>query len=138
MRLAILVAAMLCAGCSCWTAEHAQDPKCVVVHEIVDCTESGALSLLPSLIPLFTDLLSNQANIDGNAIETRLEAMGYKDGGCLLAALEAAFVGSPKASVETAKKAQSIHGLLVRWKQKHGTETVKFKVIGPNGLPTYQ
>jgi hypothetical protein len=140
MRLAILFVALSSASCACWSADHAQDPKCVAVRDVVDCTKDAALS---AIVPMFADLLAG-ANADWNSVESqitqRLTQMGFKDGGCLLASLEAEFMAkAPQQSVsgakatQTAKQVDSVHSLMTSWRQQHGAENVRFKVVTSNG-----
>jgi hypothetical protein len=143
MRLPLLFIALLSTSCACWTAEHAQEPKCVAVHDVVDCTKDAVIS---TMVPMFADLLQG-ANADWATIQSqisqRLTQMGFKDGGCLLASLEAEFMaktpqqaGASAKATETAQRADSVHTLMTSWKQKHGADNVRFKVVTSDGQET--
>lgn len=124
---------MMCqSSCACWTPEHAQDPHCIAVRSVVDCTKDTALAAVTGM---FSDLLASQGNWDAikGQVNSRLINLGFKDGGCALASIEAEFLGKPRASPEMAHKTEGIHGLMVAWKKEHHAEDIRFKVRTSDG-----
>ena len=123
-------------GCACWQPAHAQDKQCVVLHQVIDCTETAAATLGPILAGILSAfVLQGNVSVDWTAIEQYLEAAGIRDGGCLLAQLENDIIGKAQGSPEKMERAKVVGNVFRTWKEKMGVSDVKFRVIGLDGKP---
>ena len=120
-------------GCACWQPEHKNDPKCIVVRQIVDCTTDAIKDMGPVVAGLIGGLINGNTNVDWDMVLSRLEGAGIKDAGCILANLENDFMTKPAASPEYAQRAKMVHDGFASWKAKHGLADAKFKVKSNGG-----
>lgn len=134
LRLFLATLPLLFAGCACWQPQHAQDKACVVLRQVVDCTETAAVTVGPALAGLVQSLVTG-GQMDWSKVESIAESLGFKDGGCFLAQLENDFTSQAGAAPGSAmaKHAQSASNALVAWKTKHASLDLKFKVKGADG-----
>lgn len=114
------------AGCACWTPEHRNDKGCAILHQIIDCTTDVIKDLAPSVVGIITGAISGNASPDWDALYTRLEAMGIKDGGCILAQLENDFITKPAASPDHMMKAKQVSSMLSKFKDHYQLQDVKY------------
>jgi len=129
LAFAALALGTFVAGCACYTPQARNDKTCIVLHQIIDCTQDAALqNLAPLAVAIIGEILNNQQSPNWPAIEARIEGAGIKDGGCILAQLEADFAGRPTADKERATKAKAVSDMLLRFKEKRGMLDVKYKV----------
>lgn len=89
----MMLAALVCfaTSCTCW-GSNSNTKACVVVRDVVDCTESGVESSIanfePILIYLIDTLTGVGAILDWADIGADLINLGFQDGGCIMAALQ--------------------------------------------------
>ncbi len=145
MKIAALIVGIALAGvslpgCACWTQDAQKNTTgCIVAHDVVDCTTSGIVSVLPYFASIVGRLISggvSPKNIPWSDIVAQAEAMGIKDGGCFLAELKNLLfpTGEPTASPELMIMRQSLEDALVSYKMKHfGNNQVKFKIKDKSG-----
>jgi len=138
LLLGIALASISLPGCACWTDQaKANDPGCIIAHDIVDCTTSTIKDALPFFAQIVLGLISggtNPNNIPWDSIEAQAEGMGIKDGGCFLAELKNLLFGSPTATPELMASRKAMNDVLDSYKQKHfGSLTVKFKIKTKDG-----
>lgn len=115
-------------GCLCGQAAHAQDLECVVKNQAVDCTVDAAGGLTPTAVADLMILISGQQP-DWGAFAQKAEAMGFKDAGCLLAALVNDFTqpsASPHAINAKVMVGQGLREAFESWKVKHKATAIKF------------
>jgi len=132
IRLFFATLSLLLSSCYCWEPAHVQEPKCVIAHQIVDCTVGSITSLAPSLIGVFRDLI-NSGQMDWGQVGQTAAGMGFKDAGCFLAALENDFISKAKASPAMAPKAKMVSDGFIDWKVKQGVVGVRFKLKNEAG-----
>jgi hypothetical protein len=102
-------------GCACTSEAHRNDVACVVVHDIVDCTENAAVAVWPQFLPvvgaLVDALTGGDGTVDWGTVTTALISLGIRDGGCILAALQGQYASAakPGASPKLMRKAQTYH-----------------------------
>ena len=126
IRLVLAMLTLLLPGCYCWEAAHVREPKCVVAHQVVDCTVNSITSLAPSLIGVFTGLIRN-GQMNWDQVAQSAEGMAFKDAGCFLGALENDFLKKASASPLMAPKAKMVSDGFIQWKMKNNALGVKFK-----------
>jgi hypothetical protein len=132
-RWLVLAAFVCAAGCYCWQPAHRSEAKCIVTHQVVDCTRESLNVLEPAAMLIIADLL-NGTSIDWNAVLDRLEGFGFKEAGCLLAMLENDFMQTPAAQRPDAiERIARIHAELIALKRRHKGEYVRFRVKRPDG-----
>jgi hypothetical protein len=89
LATALLPFTLLTSSCSCWTAAHSQEQKCVVAHQILSCVEQDVTALIPHLIPVVSWIVQGaNGTMDWGSIVKSLEAMGFQTAACSLAQLE--------------------------------------------------
>jgi hypothetical protein len=95
--LVMMVGIGLATGCvpaECKTAAHANDLKCVAVHDVIDCTKASTVKTLAEFEPLVLALVAaaggNTGKLDWDLLSEPLFHLGIRDGSCLLAAAEEA------------------------------------------------
>jgi hypothetical protein len=125
----LLALAVLCvslAGCQCWQPEHRNEPACAILHEVIDCTKDAALSTLaPAAAKVIAGLLSANPTADWNEALRSLEDAGIKDGGCVLAYVQAEL--NTKMSVSPgAKKRDVLAGVKMK-------ANAQYKIKLPDG-----
>lgn len=120
---------VLLSSCACWQPEHRNDPGCVIVHQIIDCTGDNLPTSIAGVILAY---ISGTASPDWNFVLAQLENAGVKDGGCILAQLLNDYAAKPGAAPEKAK-AKSMSDMLVSFKAKLGIPDVKYKVSMATG-----
>jgi len=126
----LLIAFMLLnTGCACWKPEGKNDPKCIVLREVVDCTTGALKDLGPALGGVLAVLMSGNTEIDWNVILDRLKGAGLTDAGCILAELQKDFMGKPAASPQYTAKMKVVQDVFTGWKVKNKMSGVKFKVL---------
>jgi hypothetical protein len=138
LLLGIAIASLTLTSCSCWTDQaKANDPGCIIAHDVVDCTTGAVEGALPYFASIVMGLITGGTdpnNIPWDNIETQAESMGVKDGGCFLAELQNLIFGKPSASPTMLAARREVSSRLSAYKQKHfGNTTVKFKIKGPDG-----
>lgn len=114
---ALLFAGLALSGCYCGQAAHAQEPKCVILHQEIDCVETAVKENAPALLPALLELVAGQG-FDVAALETFLKGAGFKDGTCTLAALEEDF-GKPGAAAASDPLRKKLHDVFVAWRAKN-------------------
>lgn len=145
IRHVILGLVLFATGCGtyCWQAAHVQEKGCVVVHQIVDCTEMGVISVGPALAALVRSFVTG-GQVDWTQVAAIAKSLGFKDGGCFLADLEGDF--TQKAALQKANKLPSGHegvnyslhataaqSTLTTWRRENDATDVKFKVRSTSG-----
>lgn len=126
--LALVVLGSVLPACYCWQPAHQSEPKCIVARQVVDCTHEAINVLEPAALLLITDLIGAESP-DWTAIEQRLEAFGFRDAGCLLAALENDFVKTQAIRPGGRERLLRIHDALLAFKRRHKAEDVRFRVM---------
>ena len=135
-RIGMLLATLAAASCACWQPAHAQDKACVVLHQVIDCTETSVATLGPVVAGIISVFVQQgNVNIDWTAVEAKLEAAGIRDGGCVLAQLENDIIGKAQASPEKMERVKVVSDVFWRFKAKHGLHEVKYKILGSDGKP---
>jgi hypothetical protein len=127
---AVLLGAFVLAlpSCYCTQAAHKQDALCVIEQSVIDCSKGEAGPLISTMAVVLETLITNSSNVDWSALEQKVESAGLKDGGCILAAIEADATKNASASPEQANKVQQITTAFGTWKQKKGVGHVRFKL----------
>lgn len=129
--LALVMALTTLPGCGCFTPEKRNDPVCVVLHQVIDCSvDVVQKNLGPAVVALIRTYVgdpSQTPNWDG--LITALEGAGIKDGGCIIAQLMADFIGKPTADPARMLRAKEAISAFDRYKIKHNLVGVKYKVI---------
>jgi len=125
-------------GCACWTdKEKMNTPACIVAHDVVDCTLSAVEGSIPYFVNIIGSLINggmDPNNIPWDDIATQAEAMGIKDGGCLLAELKQLVFSKMQASPAMASASKKLSDTLDAYKKKHfGNTSVKFKIKTNDG-----
>lgn len=121
-------------GCYCWQASHRNEPACVVVHQVIDCTVDTAKDLTPAVAGIVMTYLQGTTEPDWAALLLRLESMGLRDAGCVLAQVENDFMRpsvGPKLDLARAARSKDFGDRFLAWKLTHGLTGVKFKL--PDG-----
>ena len=113
-------------SCACWTPEHRNDKGCAVLHQIIDCTTDVIKDLAPSVVGIITNSINGNSSPDWDGLLQRLEGMGIKDGGCILAQLENDFITKPGASPEHMLKAKQVSSMLEKFKEHKQLKDVKY------------
>jgi hypothetical protein len=116
-------------GCACWTDETKKNtPACVAEHDVVDCTEGAVEAVLPALAQIVLGFITQGIAVDWSAVTADAESLGLKDGGCLLAEIQA-LLNTPSATPAMVAVRRSASDTFGNYKTKHfGTRLVKFKV----------
>lgn len=120
-------------GCACWQPAHRNDTGCAVLHQIIDCSVDVIKGMSRPVAAIIENYLANNIRPDWDFISKQLEALGTKDGGCILAQLIADFESKMSTSPEAAHKAQIYASAMTDWKDKHGIPGVKYKLVGEDG-----
>lgn len=129
---ALLPFLFLASSCQCFKAETRNTPACAILNQIIDCTTDAVLSNLgPSVVAMIRTFVAdpNQTpNWEG--LTDALIAAGIKDGGCIIAQLQADFLKLNKPSADPVMMAarKSAANALARFKQKNGISNVRYKV----------
>lgn len=121
-------------GCYCWQSAHRNEPACVVVHQAIDCTEDSVRELAPAVAGVIMTYLSGTGEPDWAAILARLETLGLRNAGCVLAQVESSFLKptvGPKLDLVRAARSKDFGDRFLAWKLTHGLTGVKFKL--PDG-----
>jgi hypothetical protein len=116
--LALVFAALTLSGCYCGQAAHAQEPKCVILHQEIDCTIEAVKENAPALLPALLELVAGQG-FDVAALETFLKGAGFKEGTCTLAALEEDFGKPGAAAASDPLRRRKLHDVFVAWRAKN-------------------
>jgi len=120
-------------GCACTSEAHRNDVACVVVHDLVDCTESAAVAVWPQFLPvvgaLVDALTGGDGTVDWGTVTSALVSLGIRDGGCILAALQGQYASAakPGASPKLMRKAQTYHDGFQEYRSQHWPN-VRFKL----------
>lgn len=127
----------LLSGCYCMKPDHKAEPKCVLQAAVIECAETNLTSVLPFVAGIVMNLISGQP-VDPSALIAQLEGAGFKDGACILAALEdyVRHLSASKAS-EQDTRAAVVHDALRLWLEKHGVHgqvTVKLSAAKRLGV----
>lgn len=127
-----IVLVSLTASCACWK-DKAQTPACVVVHQMIDCTTGAVKDIIPGLLPFLNALISS-GNPDWDLLLAKLEKMGFKDAGCILAALEEDFTSNQKMSIspDIASKVSVFESKWTGYRQSK-YQGIKFKIMTADG-----
>lgn len=125
-------------GCYCWEPAHAQEPKCVVLRQVVSCSQDSIKTLAIGAIANLAAMVTS-ANPDWKAFGEKAEALGFRDGGCLLASLEDYLLGGGKVSVAPPAPGDTdrvihVHAALVALKAKNNAPDVRFCVTAERCL----
>lgn len=135
IAIALLFSLTTLSGCSCWTPEKRNDPACAVLHQIIDCTTDVVMSNLgPAVIGMIQTYVSdpNQTpNWDG--LVAALEAAGIKDGGCLVAQIQADYLTKPAMGTAYQASATAAKNALSQYKARHKLTGVQYKVKTSSG-----
>lgn len=128
----------LLSSCQCWQPAHQNDVGCVVLKQIIDCTQGAGAGLVPVVTGIIENQIQGQTSVDWADVEARLEAAGIKDGGCILANLENDFIakatgpqpmGSPLGVPEAvAPKLKAVQDLFAQFKRRHGLVGVRYHI----------
>jgi hypothetical protein len=112
--LALVLAVPALAGCSvCAQASHRNDPQCVIVNAVVNCTEDAVVSVAPQFLPIVSALISSVTGGDGTVdwgrVETALGAIGVRDGLCILTAIENQYLSAtrPQATPYSLRRSET-------------------------------
>lgn len=108
----VITSTTACGVCS--QDAHRNDLKCVVVRNIVDCTKDAVVSVVPQFMPLVMELIDRatggDGEIDWGILSRGLIAIGIRDGGCILAAIEAQYLQvTPTGPARAFRQAESYH-----------------------------
>jgi hypothetical protein len=116
-------------SCYCGQAAHQQEPACVIRQQVIDCTKGATGEVLPAVFAVLRTLIEGSTNIDWTALMNRVESSGFKDAGCILAALE--YDATPKraATPESVARAEHAATAFNEWKARKGVAGVKFKLL---------
>lgn len=119
---------MFTIGCSCWGA-NSRTAVCVVVRDVVDCTESGVQTTIRDYVPVLSWLVGLATGagvaIDWSVMAADLSALAWGDAGCILAALQNDLSAKPALTVPMARAISSLAAFRAA---QYGA--VKFRVKG--------
>lgn len=115
---ALTLLCLLASSCYCWQSAHVQEPKCVIAHEAVACTEQILGAAFAALAPVVGSWMNGQP-MDWTVVEQAAESLGLRDGGCFLSAL-AGDLASKNIMKRPAMRAEEISAALTRLKQHFG------------------
>jgi hypothetical protein len=119
--IALCLFLLAIAGCGaatdCTKPENASSAKCTVINSVLQCTGAVLPAAEASASKDLNDLLAKARGADGtvdlSTVETQLEDLGIKYGGCVMADLFSRFTsgkvgasptGGPNLAPETAKQ----------------------------------
>lgn len=86
----LIASSLLASSCACW-GEKAQDPKCIVLKQVIDCTVGAGRDVIAHALPLIMAMISG-GSMDFNALLDSLKRAGIDDASCILAAVETNFL----------------------------------------------
>lgn len=124
MKKLALVLLLTLAGCGvCGQAAHRNDPQCVILHDVVDCTTDAVTSTIPQFIPIVMQLIAQATGADGSIdwpkVEASLLGLGVRDGLCILTAIGEQFASAaPTAGPTAVRRAQSYQAGLAALRAK--------------------
>jgi len=128
--IAVPLAGVLLASCACFGPEKKDSLGCIIVRQIIDCTVDVVKDLAPSVAGIVGSYINGAGTPDWDALLVRLEALGIRDAGCILAQLENDFITKPQSGPDAAMKAKGAMDAFAQWKAKHGISSdVKFKIM---------
>jgi hypothetical protein len=147
----LLPLTLFTSSCTCWTAAHAQEQRCVVAHQVLSCVEQDVAALIPHLVPVVSYIVQGaNGTMDWSDVTKSLEAMGFQTAACSLAQLENDFgiVTAAKAGLASASptklsaahaslkhqltdaELKAAHEAFVKWMaEKHPGVKVKIKLV---------
>lgn len=112
-------------GCACTTVAHRQDPACVVVNGLIDCSADVGLNAVQELIQ---EYVNDRASVDWKMVEQRLIDMGVKDGGCVLA-----YILNSGRMAKSSAKYSDVEAVLTNFKARLHVENVKYCIVRDTG-----
>lgn len=121
---------LLSASCSCFTPATRNTPQCVILNNIIDCSEDVVIANLgPAVSKIIQSYIAapNQSP-NWTALDAALEAAGIKDGGCIIAQLQADFLGAVKADPAYAASVKDAAVAFNAYKARHGLSKVQYRV----------
>jgi hypothetical protein len=116
-------------SCYCWQQSHLQEPKCVIEHQLVQCSENSVVSSAPGFVA-FVEQLIEGGTLSVPDLVSRLIGLGFKDIGCIIAALEADFSKAGNAMGGPSSKAMELQMALIKIKADNHVPEAKFCVKG--------
>lgn len=131
-------------GCQCFQAAHRNDAQCAVINQIVDCTETAVVQNVSQFKPVVQQLIALATGaggqIDWTRVETALETMGVKDGGCILASIEHDYLNptGPQLDQNVVAMHLAYRDHFEEFRAKHYGKDVKFKLKLADGSVVFQ
>ncbi len=136
---AIAFAVVSCAGsCACSNPAHRNDPMCVIVKAVVDCTVDNVKAVSSQFEPVIMALIDAATGIDGTVDWSKvnwagaLVNLGVADGGCILAKMQQNYGTTTQlatASARAARQASSASAWLAAYRAQRWPG-VRFKLPG--------
>ncbi len=123
-----------CTPSQCLQEANRNTIACVVEHDVVDCTKNTIVSaeFLPLILTIVDTITEADGTVDWSKLEARLESLGIRDGGCILAELQNDLFSKKSVDLKSAKKAATYQDGFATFRQKKWPG-VKFKVRGADG-----
>ena len=93
--VAVGLLSSLLAGGACWSPARKNDPKCVVLRDVVDCSTAAVKAQSGRGLAIVTELI-NQGTFNTDALISALAGAGISSGECVLAAVAKNFLTTPR------------------------------------------